>query len=109
MFAARCIGVSLAVFFLLYVLLSIAVSDGWPVVDRYAHRLTARRNATLLFALRILPLISAAMVTLAFTVPSFLLLEPRFSNEWIGVGPLFLGLSCLFLFGYGLHQPFLLT
>jgi Zn-dependent protease with chaperone function len=104
MFAARCIGVSLAVFFLLYVLLSLAVSRGWPVVDRYAHRLTARRNATLLFGLRVLPLISAAIVTVAFTVPSFLLLEPRFSNEWIGVGPLLLGLSCLFVFGYGLHQ-----
>jgi Zn-dependent protease with chaperone function len=104
MFAARCIGVSLAVFFLLYVLLSVAVSRGWPLVERYTRGLTARRFASLLFVLRILPLISAAVVTIAFTVPSFLLLEPRFSNEWIGVGPLLLGLSCVLLFGYGLHQ-----
>ena len=104
MFAARCVGVSLAVFFLLYVLLSVAVSRGWLLLDRYARRLTARRSATLLFALRILPFSLAALVTVAFTVPSFLLLEPRFSNEWIGVGPLLLGLSCVFLFSYGLHQ-----
>src|SRR4051794_16359331 len=102
MFAARCIGVSLAVFFLLYVLLSGAVSQGWPLLGRYTRRLTARRSATLLFVLRILPLILGGIVTIAFTVPSFLLLEPRFSDEWIGVVPLLLGVACVLLFGYGL-------
>jgi len=104
MFAARCIGVSLAVFFLLYVLLSGAVSQGWPLLGRYTRRLTARRSATLLFVLRILPLILGGIVTIAFTVPSFLLLEPRFSDEWIGVVPLLLGVACVLLFGYGLRR-----
>ena len=104
MFAARCIGVSLAVFFLLYVLLSLVVSRGWVIAETISSRLTARLRADLLFVLRVLPLILATLVTLAFTVPSFLLLEPRFSTEWIGVGPLVLGLLCLLLFGYGFRR-----
>jgi Zn-dependent protease with chaperone function len=104
MFAARCIGVSLAVFFLLYVALSFVVSRGWSLVNLYTRRISARRSANLLFVVRILPMILAALVTLVFTVPSFLLLEPRFSTEWIGVGPLLLGLCCVFLFAYGMHR-----
>jgi len=104
MFAARCIGVSLAVFFLLYVGLSSFVSQCWGLAQRISRRLPARRAADLLFALRMLPLIVSAAVTLTLTVPSFLLLEPRFSNEWVGEGPLLLGLLCLALFGYGLRR-----
>jgi len=104
MFAARCIGVSLAVFFLLYVMLSLAVSRGWSIGERLSRRFSARRAADLLFALRMLPLVLSALVTIAFTVPSFILLEPRFSNEWIGVAPLLLGLSCLALFAHGFRS-----
>ena len=104
MFAARCIGVSLAVFFLLYVGLSAVVTQTWSLAQRLCRRLPARRAADLLFALRMMPLILSAAVTLALTVPSFLLLEPRFSNEWIGEGPLLLGLACVALFGYGLRR-----
>jgi len=104
MFIARCIGVSLAVFFLLYVMLSLAVSRGWVLIERVSRKLSARRSADLLFALRVLPLVLATIVTVAFTLPSFLLLEPRFSDEWIGSGPLLLGLSGLAFFAYGLHR-----
>ena len=104
MFAARCIGVSLAVFFLLYVILSLAVSRGWIAIEPFLRRLSARRHANLLFAVRVLPLALSALITLAFTLPSFLLLEPRSSTEWIGVGPLLLGLSCISLFAYGVRR-----
>lgn len=104
MFAARCAGVSLAVFFLVYVMLSLAVSRGWAIGEKLLRHLSARRAADLLFAVRMLPLVLSALVTLAFTIPSFLLLEPRFSDEWIGVAPLLLGLSCLALFAYGFRR-----
>ena len=104
MFAARCIGVSLAVFFLIYVMLSLALSRGWIAVEPFLRRLPARRYANLLFTLRVLPLVLSALITLAFTLPSFLLLEPRSSGEWIGVGPLLLGLSCISLFTYGVRR-----
>ncbi len=102
MFAARCIGVSLAVFVLLYVSLSLAISRGWRLTVRILRPRSARAAADLLFALRILPLALSSLVTLAFTLPSFLLLEPRSTNEAIGAVPLALGFCCLTLLGAGI-------
>jgi Zn-dependent protease with chaperone function len=104
MFAARGIGVSLAVFVLLYVFLSLLVSRGWKLIRHMLRPRSARRAADLLFALRILPLALSSLVTVAFTLPSFLLLEPRSTNEAIGTAPLALGLCCLTLLGAGLTR-----
>ena len=104
MFAARCIGVSLAVFVLLYVFFSVAVSRGWKLVRRVLRPQSARSSADLLFALRILPLALSSVVTLAFTLPSFLLLEPRLTDEAIGATPLALGFCCLILLGAGIGR-----
>jgi beta-lactamase regulating signal transducer with metallopeptidase domain len=104
MFAARCAGVSLAVFVLLYVFLSVAVSRGWKLVRQVFRPRSARGAADLLFALRILPLALASGVTLAFTLPSFLRLEPRSTTEPIGAAPLALGFCCLILLGVGIAR-----
>jgi Zn-dependent protease with chaperone function len=104
MFAARCIGVSLAVFVLLYVCLSLAISRGWELLCRLFPRASARSSADFLFALRILPLAFASAVTVAFTIPSFLLLEPHATDEAIGRAPLALGLCCLLLLGAGMAR-----
>jgi Zn-dependent protease with chaperone function len=58
----------------------------------------------LLFALRVFPLALSSGVTLAFTVPSFLLLEPHSTNEAIGAAPLLLGFCCLILLGLGIAR-----
>jgi Zn-dependent protease with chaperone function len=104
MFAARCIGVSLAVFVLLYVSLSVAVSQGWNLMRRVFRPRSARGSADLLFVLRIFPLALSSAVTLAFTLPSFLLLEPRSTNEAIGSVPMVLGFCCLVLIGAGITR-----
>jgi len=104
MFLARCIGVSLAVFVLLYVFLSLLVSRGWKLLRRIFRPRSARATADFLFALRILPLALSSLITLAFTLPSFLLLEPRSTNEAIGTAPLALGLCCLILLGAGIAR-----
>ena len=104
MFAARCIGVSLAVFILLYVFLSLLVSRGWKLMRRTLRPNCARGAADLLFTLRILPLGLSFFVTMAFTVPSFLLLEPRSTGEAIGTAPLALGICCLLLLGVGIAR-----
>ena len=104
MFAARCIGVSLAVFVLLYVCLSLAISRGWELLCRLFPRASARSSADFLFTLRILPLAFASAVTVAFTIPSFLLLEPHATDEAIGRAPLALGLCCLLLLGAGMAR-----
>lgn len=102
MFAARCIGVSLAVFVLVYVFLSLLVSRGWKLMRRTLQPASARSAADLLFILRVLPPALSVFVTLAFTLPSFLLLEPRSTGEAIGTAPLALGVCCLVLLGAGI-------
>jgi Zn-dependent protease with chaperone function len=107
MFAARCVGVSLAVFILLYVPLALAVSRGWNLIRRWFRPRSARSSADLLFILRVLPLALSSLVTLGFTLPSFLLLEPRSTNEAIGSAPLALGFCCLILIGVGLARAWM--
>jgi Zn-dependent protease with chaperone function len=104
MFAARCIGVSLAVFVLLYLFVGLAVSRAWRLARRMVSARTARNRADVLFGLRMLPFFVSSVVTLAFTLPSFLLLEPRSTNEAIGWAPLGLGLCCVILLGAGIAR-----
>ena len=92
MFAVRGIAVAFSVFAILYGILSVAVCFGWQSVWRKSRRRPARRIADLLFAWRMFPLGIAAVVTAAFTVPSFLLLEPRAIEEPLGGIPLVLGI-----------------
>jgi Zn-dependent protease with chaperone function len=104
MFAARCAGVTLALFVLLYVPVSLAVSRGWRMLQRGFKPRTARGSANLLFALRILPFVLASVFTLVFTLPSFLLLEPHSTNEAVGTAPFMLGLCCALLLMAGIIQ-----
>ncbi len=92
MFAMRGIAVSFSIFLILYSALSLAVCGVWRRVWLGGQRLSARRCADLLFTLRMIPFAVATGVTLAFAVPSFLLLEPRAVNEPMGAVPLALGL-----------------
>jgi Zn-dependent protease with chaperone function len=101
MFPLRCMGVSLAFFLLVYVVLSVAVMSGWRTVRRLGKRLSSRHVAAVLFTLRSLPLAAALVITLGFVVPSFLLLEPRAAAEPVGEIPLTLGACCLALFVAG--------
>jgi hypothetical protein len=82
MFALRGIAVSLTFFVLVYCLISALVAGAWRSV-RPLHA-PERRVATVLFSLRVLPLVVSVFITLAFVVPSFQLLEPRSVDEGIG-------------------------
>jgi len=101
MFALRGIAVSLTFFVLVYCLLSAIVAIVWRSL-RLLHA-SARSLAALLFALRVLPLAASVVVTFAFVVPSFQLLEPRSIDidEGIGAMPLALGIGALLLIACG--------
>jgi Zn-dependent protease with chaperone function len=105
MFAVRGIAVTLSVFVIVYGALSLAVSLGWrwsgSKVRRHGQRHPARRSADLLFAWRMSPLLTAAVITGALTVPSFLLLEPRAIDEPLGGIPLALGICAVGLGIFG--------
>src|SRR5258708_11825641 len=101
MFAARGIAVSFSVFMIVYCALSAAVCFGWRKFSSYSRKNSVRRVADLLFALRMLPLAAALAVTVMFTVPSFLLLEPRAIDEPIGAVTLALSLCGAMLIVFG--------
>lgn len=102
MFAARGIAVSFSVFLMVYCVLSLAVCLVWRRIQLQTQHQPVRRIADLLFALRMFPLIAAAIITAAFTVPSFLLLEPRTIDEPMGGIPLALGVSGALLGIFGI-------
>jgi beta-lactamase regulating signal transducer with metallopeptidase domain len=101
MFALRGIAVSFSVFVMVYCALSLAVCLCWRRVWLRSEGHAVRRCADLLFALRMFPLVSAAVITAAFTVPSFLLLEPRAIDEPVGGIPLMLAIVGAVLGIYG--------
>jgi len=90
-FALRGFAVSLSIFVLVYGTLSLAVCGLWRRVWVLGRRYSPKSCADVLFALRLAPLVSATGVTLAFAVPSFLLLEPRAVNESMGGPSVLLG------------------
>jgi Zn-dependent protease with chaperone function len=108
MFAARGIAVSSSVFFLIYVVLSLAVRSIWPklAMSGYDHKLSAKHCADLLFALRMFPFAAAAALTAAFTVPSFLLFEPRAIEEPVGGLLLALAVCGIGLAAFGAANAF---
>jgi Zn-dependent protease with chaperone function len=102
MFAARGAGVSLAVFVVVYAICSMAVFIAWRVVLRASKPASARYAADLLCALRIFPLGAAFLVMLGIALPSFLLLEPRSTDEAVGAAPTALAIGCLAIVLLGL-------
>jgi Zn-dependent protease with chaperone function len=103
MFAVRGIAVALSVFVVVYGALSLAVGLCWRAGWGRRRRRPIRRSADLLFAWRMFPLVTAVVITAAFAVPSFLLLEPRTIDEPLGGVPLALGICAagLGIFGVG--------
>lgn len=102
MFALRGIAVSLTFFVLLYCFLSALVAVSW----RWLKLLRAAEQsvADLLFVLRVLPLCASVLITAAFVVPSFQILEPRSIDEGTGTLPLAFGAAALLLIAYGSYR-----
>lgn len=101
MFELRGIAISLSVFVLVYVVLSVSVGLWWRRFWSITQKYPVRHMADLLFGLRVFPLLAAMVITVVFTVPSFLLLEPRAIDEPLGGIPLVLGLCGIALAGIG--------
>lgn len=74
-FEARGLFVSMGVFGVLYCIFSLLVAAGWRCVGPLQKRMTASGLARLLFWVRISPAVLSALLTLAYVLPAFLLLE----------------------------------
>jgi hypothetical protein len=102
MFAMREVAVSLTCFVLLYGLFSALVAIVWrPLKPLHVAQQSV---ATLLFGLRILPLLASVVITVVLVMPSFQRLEPRSAGEGMGTVPLALGVCALLLIAYGCFQ-----
>lgn len=99
MFALRGIAVSLTFFVLLYCLLSALVAVTWRALKLL--RATEHGLAGWFFAARVLPFAASVVITFAFVVPSFQLLEPHSADEGMGTVPLALGICALLLIAGG--------
>lgn len=100
MFALR-IAVSLDCFLLLYCLLSVLVETIWrPLKPLHVAQQSV---ATILFGLRILPVLASLIITFALVVPSFELLP---INEGLGAIPVALGVCALLWIACGFFRAF---
>jgi Zn-dependent protease with chaperone function len=84
---------------LLYCFLSALVVLSWRWL-KWVHA-AEQSVADLLFLLRMFPLFASILITAAFVVPSFQILEPRSNDEGMGRLPLGLGVAALLLIAYG--------
>jgi beta-lactamase regulating signal transducer with metallopeptidase domain len=82
---------------IVYSVLSLAIACARRRKCTRAKQLSIPRASRLLFALRMFPFLMAALITAAFTVPSFLLLEPRAIDEPVGALSLTLAAAALIL------------
>jgi Zn-dependent protease with chaperone function len=86
----RLLCLSAAVFFLVNMAAGSAIALAAPLAVRLASRMSPRRAAHLLLAIRLLPPALAAVLVGALCIPSYLWLEPGSSAEYVGT-------SCLVL------------
>jgi len=80
-----------SVFILLYAALSALLAMLWNQSKRFA----IFHSAEALFTLRILPAVTALIVLAFVVVPSFWVLEPPATDEWIGLWAALLSFSCI--------------
>lgn len=100
MFEVRSIFVSLGFFGVLYCFLSLLVAATWRFAKRMSW-LSAGAHARLLYWLRISPLAGSVLVTVAFALPAFVMLEGPPDED---VGTYAFGLCALLLVFAGLFR-----
>jgi Zn-dependent protease with chaperone function len=101
MFAVRGIMVALGFFGVFYCLLSLVVVCMWRCVS-FLCRDSGIQLARQLFAVRIFPLAASALLTVAFALPAFFLLEPGAIDE--DMGTLVFGVCTLSILGAGIFR-----
>ncbi len=102
MFALRGIAVALDCFMLLYCSLSVLVATAWrPLKPLHVAQ---RSIASILFGMRILPLLASLIITFALVVPSLQLTKPLLSDESMGAIPRALVVCALLLIAAGFFR-----
>src|SRR3954469_7512791 len=90
MYWLRFAVVCASVFILLYAVLSALLAAVWNQIRAFALFCSAEA----LFTIRILPVVTALIVLAFVVVPSFWVLEPPATDEWIGLWAALLSAAC---------------
>lgn len=85
MFDQLAVVLCCAVFFIVLAGTSLFSAGILRAGRRQLERLTARTSANLIFAVRILPLLLAVLITFGLVLPSFLEFEPHSTREIVGM------------------------
>ncbi len=97
----------LALLFVINLAVSTTATVLWRALAPTAKNWTARRQAQIIFALRIFPFLAALIFVFAFLLPAYLLFEPHSSEETVGfklillviVSAIGVGIAALRVFG----------
>jgi Zn-dependent protease with chaperone function len=84
-YLARLVCLCLAAFFLIHLLLGMAVLAMAPRAIRFAQRIAPRKGAFLLLFLRLLPVVASLFLVAAVLAPSYFWLEPKAEAEPMGI------------------------
>ncbi len=80
-YALKLLACSAAAFFLVHGFLGFATSGAAPMAIRFAEKMPARQGARFLLFLRLLPVSLSLLIVAGLCAPSYLLFEPRVSDE----------------------------
>jgi Zn-dependent protease with chaperone function len=77
------VGICLVLAFLLTlnILVSISASAVWRLMSNRARQLSFRRQEQVIFALRVFPIVAAAIFVFTLVIPGYILFEPHSSDE----------------------------
>jgi len=93
----RLVCLCLASFFLLHMALGFAVTLATPVAIRLAERMRPRKASRFLLALRLFPSAFSLLLVAGLCAPSYLLLEPAFTQEEVSLWCVAAALLCVTL------------
>jgi Zn-dependent protease with chaperone function len=91
MFYILCLALCLAVWFIVLAGMSLVCQWGARLLGSMVYSSAPARTANRLFAIRVLPLLFACVVTLGFAFPAFMEFEPRSTSEMMSVRLFVLG------------------
>jgi beta-lactamase regulating signal transducer with metallopeptidase domain len=91
-----------AAFFVVHMVLALAVRFGASTAVRVAEHMKPRVAARLLFVLRLAPWVLALLAVLAFCIPSYLWLEPEATAERVGAVCMLMALAGVAIWAFAL-------
>ncbi len=91
------LGLSITLAFLLIVNMTVAMAASlfWKVIKIPARRLSVHARATLIFGLRVIPVVLALVFVKAFVLPAYFIHEPQNSGEVVSAKLALIALLCV--------------